>query len=161
VIRRVIERIDPEIAIGQARPLQQLVDAALASRRYQARLFIVFGLASLLIATLGVYAVTSYGVARRRREMNIRVALGAARVDVHKLLMTQLAKAVVPGLGLGLAGALAAGSAAASLLYEVTPRDPLVLAGVAATVAMVATAASLLATRNSLSIDPMAALREE
>jgi predicted permease len=160
-IRRVIDRIDPEIAIGEARPLQQLVDAALANRRYQARLFIVFGLVSLLIATLGVYAVTSYGVARRRREMNIRVALGAARVDVHKLLMTQLAKAVVPGLGLGLAGALAAGGAAASLLYEVTPRDPLVLAGVAATVAMVAIGASLLATRNSLSIDPMAALREE
>jgi putative ABC transport system permease protein len=159
--RRVIDRLDPEIAVGQVQPLQQLVNATLAGRRYQARLFIVFGLVSLLIATLGVYAVTAYGVARRRREMNIRVALGAARADVHKLLVAQLAKAVVPGVGLGVAGALAAGGAAASLLYEVTPRDPMVLAGVAATVALVAIAASLLATRNTLSIDPMAALREE
>ena len=160
-IRRVIERIDSEIAVGQARPLQQLVDATLASRRYQSGLFIVFGLASLLIATLGVYAVTAYGVSRRRREMNIRVALGAATADVHRLLMRQLAKAVVPGVGFGLAGALAAGGAAASLLYEVSPREPLILAAVAASVALVAIAASILATRSSLSIDPMAALREE
>ena len=160
-IRRVIDRIDSEIAVGQTRPLQQLVDATLAGRVYQARLFIVFGLASLLIATLGVYAVTAYGVSRRRREMNIRVALGAATADVHRLLMRQLAKAVVPGVAFGAAGAIAAGGAAASLLYEVSPREPLILAGVAASVALVAIAASILATRSSLSIDPMAALREE
>jgi putative ABC transport system permease protein len=160
-IRRVIDRLDSEIAVGQARPLQQLVDARLAGRRYQARLFVVFGLASLLIATLGVYAVTAYSVSLRRREMNIRVALGAATADVHRLLMTQLAKAVVPGVVFGAAGAMAAGGAAAGLLYEVSPREPLILTGVAASVALIAIVAAIRATRSSLSIDPIAALREE
>jgi len=159
-IRRAIAAFDPEIAIGRVSPLQELVDATTAGRRYQARLFVVFGVAALLIATLGVYAVTAYTVSRRRREINIRVALGAATGDVVRLFMKQSAAAVIPGVGLGLLGALAMGGAAASLLYEVRPRDPVLLFTVAATVAAVAVVASLLATRQSLVIDPSAALRE-
>jgi predicted permease len=160
-IRQVVEQIDPEIAMGEARPLQQLVDATLAGRRYQAHLFVAFGVAALFIATLGVYAVTAYSLSKRRREMNIRVALGARTADVIGLLMKQAATAVVPGVGAGVLGALAAGGAIASLLYEVRPRDPLVLGMVAMTVGSVAIVASLLAARNGLSIDPAAALRDE
>ena len=160
-VRRAIERIDPEIAVGEGRALQQLVDETLAGRRYQTRLFVLFGLASLLIAAVGVYAVTAYGVSRRRREINIRVALGAATADVHRLIMRQLARAVVPGMAAGVAGAIAAGGAAASLLYEIDPREPAIIAGVAALVGAIAIGASMVATRNSLSIDPMTALREE
>ena len=160
-IRRALDQVDPEIAIGQARPLRQAVDAATAGRRYQARLFIAFGGVALLIAALGVYGVTAYSVSKRRREMNIRVALGANRVDVIRLFMTQSASAVVPGVVAGLAGALAVGNVVASLLYEVQPRDPLVLGGAAGVVSLVALAASLLAARGGLSLDPAAALREE
>ena len=160
-VRRVVERIDPEIAVGETRPLQQLVDATLAGRRYQARLFMVFGVTALLIATLGVYAVTAYGLSKRRREMNIRVALGARSADVVGLMLKQSAAAVLPGVAAGVAGALAAGGAIASLLYEVQPRDPVVLAAVAVAVAGVAITASLVAARNGLSLDPVAALRDE
>lgn len=160
-IRRVVVDIDPEIAVGQPRLLESLVDAAMAGRRYQARLFIVFGLASLFIATVGVYAVSAYSLSKRRREMNIRMALGAARGSVVRLLLKQSAYAVVPGVAAGVAGALAAGGAIASLLYEVQPRDPLVLGSVAVLVGVVAIAASLFAVRGGLSLNPAAALREE
>ncbi len=160
-IRRALEHIDPEIAMGQARPLQQAIDAATASRRYQARLFVVFGLVALLIATVGVYGVTAYSVSKRRREMNIRVALGAREGEVIRLLVKQSAYAVLPGVLAGLVGSLAIGGALASLLYEVQARDPMLLAGVAGSVGVVALAASLLAARGGLSLDPASALREE
>jgi ABC-type antimicrobial peptide transport system permease subunit len=137
------------------------VNAATAARRYQSRLFVVFGVVALLITTLGVYAVTAYSLSKRRREMNIRVALGAHTTDVVRLLMQQTSAAVLPGVVAGVGGALALGGAIASLLYEVRPRDPLVLGVVAIGVGVVAVLASLLATRNGLSIDPAAALREE
>ncbi len=160
-VRTAIDRLDPEIALGESRLLEQLVDAALAGRRYQARLFIVFGVAALLIASIGVYAVTAYSLSKRRREMNIRVALGAARADVIGLLMKQTAASVLPGMAAGVVGAVAVGGLVASLLYGVAPRDPIVLTAVAATVALTAIAAALLATRNGLRLDPAAALREE
>jgi putative ABC transport system permease protein len=141
--------------------LQQAVAAATAGRRYQARLFIVFGVVSLLIATIGVYAVTAYSLSKRRREMNLRVALGADVSDVVRLVMHQAAAAVIPGVLAGVGGALAIGGAIASLLYEVQPRDPAVLSAVAMIVTIVVVAASLLATKNGLSIDPAAALRDE
>ena len=160
-IRRALDQVDPEIAIGQIRPLQRAVDAATAGRRYQARLFVVFGAVALLIATLGVYGVTAYGVSKRRREMNIRVALGARHADVLRLFMKHSVYAVAPGVIAGVAGALAIGRAVASLLFEVPPDDPMVLGGAATTVALAAFAASLIAARAGLRLDPAAALREE
>ena len=160
-IRRALDQIDPEIAIGDTRPLQRAVDAATAGRRYQARLFVVFGAVALLIATVGVYGVTAYGVSRRRREMNIRVALGARRGDVLALLMQQSLYAVIPGVIAGIAGALAIGKAVASLLFEVQPNDPAVLGTAAIVVALTAFTASMIAARGGLSLNPAAALREE
>jgi ABC-type antimicrobial peptide transport system permease subunit len=160
-VRRVIQNIDPEIAIGEVRPLGEVVDAATAGRRYQTQLFAAFGVAALLIATLGVYAVTSYSLSRRKREMNIRVALGAGRSDVLRLVAQQAGRSIGIGVGLGLAGALAVGGTIRSLLYDVPARDPLVLAGVAATVGVVAIIATLVAARQGISIDPVAALRED
>jgi putative ABC transport system permease protein len=160
-IRRAIDQIDPDIAIGESRPLNALVDAALAGRRYQARLFIVFGVVALAIATLGVYAVAAYSVSKRRRELNIRVALGAATQDVMRLLMRQSARTILIGAAAGLAMALAAGRLTAGMLYEVQPRDPLILGIVVAVVSTAGMMASLLAARSGLAINPVAALREE
>ena len=160
-VRTAIARIDPEIAVGESRPLTDWIDAAVSGRRYQARLFIVFGLAALLIAMLGVYAVTAFSLSKRRREMNIRVALGARTGDVIGLFVKQTAASVLPGVIAGVLGALAIGGTVAGLLYEVAPRDPMVLATVAGSVAAFAIATSLFATRRGLAINPAAALREE
>lgn len=160
-IRRVVREIDPEIAVGQARPLDQIVDAAFAARRYQVRLFIAFGVAALLIAMVGVYAVTAYSVSRRRREMNIRVALGAQATQVLSMIVRQGSAPILAGAVAGAVGAIAIGGIVASLLFDVRARDPVVITTVVALVGSVGILACLLAARASLSLNPAAALREE
>lgn len=160
-LRRVIHGVDPEIAIAEVSPLQRVVDDALQSRRYQMWLFAAFGGMALLIATVGVYATTAYGVSRRRREMNIRVALGAQTSQVFALILRQSATPLGAGIAAGCAAALAAGTVVSSLLFRVRASDPLVLTAVVALVGIVGMVASAAAARRALNIDPSAALRDE
>ena len=160
-VRRVVREVDPEIAVGDASPLEQIVDASTASRRYQTRLFVAFGLAALFIAAVGVYSVTSHGVSSRRREMNIRVALGAQASQVVHLILRQATTPVLVGLAAGIAGALSAGGVVASLLFEVRARDPFIVIAVVAVVGCIGLATSLFAAHQGLAIDPARALRED
>jgi putative ABC transport system permease protein len=160
-MRRVVHAVDPEIAIADVSLLHRTVDKALASRRYQMWLFSTFGAVALLIATVGVYATTAYGVSRRRREMNIRVALGARASQVFALVLRQSAVSLFVGIAAGCAGALAIGHMAANLLFKVRASDPVVLASVVALVGVVGMLASASAARQGLRIDPAAALRDE
>src|SRR4029434_4448723 len=111
--------------------------ACVESRRCQPTLCTPFGASALLIATVGVYATTAYGVSRRRREMNIRVALGARASQVFRLVLRQSATPPVVGIAVGCAGALATGTVVASLLFKVRASDPLVVASVAVLVGAV------------------------
>jgi predicted permease len=160
-VRRAVHEVDPEIAVGRSRPLEQLVDTAVAGRRYQAQLFVAFGLVALFIATVGVYAVTAYGVSRRRREMNIRVALGAQSSEVIRLILRQATLPVIAGVLTGAAAAVALGGIVASLLFEVQARDPLIVGVVMTVVMTVGLATCTIATRRGLTLDPAAALRDE
>lgn len=160
-LRRVVHTVDSELAIAGITPLRRVVDAALANRRYQMWLFTAFGAIALVIATVGVYATTAYGVSRRRREMNIRVALGARASQVFGAVVRQNLTPVAVGIAAGAAGALALGSVVASFLFKVQPRDPTIVATVVAVVGVVGLCASATAARQSLSIDPSAALRDE
>jgi putative ABC transport system permease protein len=160
-IHRAVQSLDPDIAIGETVSLDSLVARSLAGRRYQTRLFVVFGAVALFIAIVGVYAVTAYAVSRRRREMNIRTALGARRGQVIRMILIQSAKGVAAGLVVGVAGAVAAGGVIASLLFGVQPRDPVVIAGITGFVGLTAIAAASLAASAGLKLDPAAALREE
>jgi predicted permease len=160
-VSAIVRDVDREIAIGHAAPLGDLVDKAVEGRRYQASLFIAFGIIALVIATTGVYASTTYGVSRRRREMNIRVALGASVSGVFALVLRQTAVPLAAGAAAGLAGAMAAGSLVAGLLFQVRPRDPLVVALAMLLVGGAGVLAASIATRQSLRINPVEALREE
>ena len=160
-LRRVVHTVDPEIAIADISPLQRVVDKAVASRRYQMWLFTAFGAVALLIAAVGVYATTAYGVSRRRRELNIRVALGARASQVYVLVLRQSATPLAAGLAAGCAGAIAIGAIVASLLFKVRATDPLVILSVVTLVGGVGLLASGAAARQNLRIDPAAALRDE
>jgi putative ABC transport system permease protein len=160
-VRRAVHNVDPDIAVGASVPLARLVDNSLAGRRYQVQLFVAFAAVALFIATVGVYAVTAYAVSRRRREMNIRVALGAPVPRVLGLIARQGAAPVLAGVAAGIIGALAVGGALGSFLFEVRPRDPVLIAGVAALVGSVGVLTCAFAARRGLSIDPAAALRDE
>ena len=160
-VRRAVHEVDAEIAIGDARPLETIVDDAFAARRYQMRLFVAFGVVALLIAVVGVYAITAYGVSRRRREMNIRVALGASAAQITAMVVRQGTAPVIAGVAAGAIGALAIGGVVASLLFDVQPRNPFVITAVVALVSAIGAAACLVAARQGLAINPAAALREE
>ena len=160
-VRRALQNVDVEIAIGEARPLDQVVDSAMAGRRYQTQLFVTFGITALLIATLGVYAVAAHGISRRRREMNIRIALGARASQVVGLTLRQGMTPVLAGAAAGIAGAVAAGRLAAGLLFEVQPGDPRIITAIVAVVVLAGLATCAVATRQGLAIDPARALRED
>jgi ABC-type antimicrobial peptide transport system permease subunit len=108
-----------------------------------------------------VYATTAYGVSRRRREMNIRVALGARASQVFGLVLRQSATPILAGIAIGCAAALALGAVIASLLFKVKATDPLVLTSVVGLVAAVGALASATAARQGLRLNPAAALRDE
>jgi ABC-type antimicrobial peptide transport system permease subunit len=160
-LRRVVRAVDPEIAVADISPLRSVVDKAVEGRRYQTWLFTAFGAVALLIATVGVYATTAYGVSRRRREMNIRVALGARASQVFTLVVRQSATSLLAGIAAGCAGAIAIGQAVANLLFNVRASDPLVIASVVTLVGAIGVAASAIAARQGLRIDPAAALRQD
>ena len=160
-IRAAVRDVDPDIAIARVAPLQQVIDAAVEGRRYQTSLFTAFGAVALLIAIVGVYATTAYGVSRRRRELNIRVALGAQAFQVFAMVLRQSVVPVALGLAGGLAGALATGGIITGLLYEVRANDPIVLAAVLVVVAAVGTVSAATATLKGLHIEPASALRDE
>jgi len=160
-VRRAVAAIDAEIAIGAARPLAEVVETSMAGRRYQMQLFSVFGAVALFIAALGVYAVTAYGVAQRRREMNIRCALGAKPGQVLRMVVRQSSLPVVVGTFAGVLCALALGGVVSSLLFDVRARDPWILTGVTLIVGLIAALSTLTAARQGLSLNPAAALRDE
>jgi len=114
-----------------------------------------------LLAGVGLYGVLSYVVSQRTQEMGIRIALGAGRREIVELVMGQALRITGWGVVLGVAGALAMGRAIASLLYGVTPHDPLVLFLVIVILAAVAAVASYLPARRATRVDPMVALRYE
>ena len=160
-VRAAIRRADADAPVAALRTMQNVLDESVSQRRFQMRIASLFAVCALVLAALGIYGVVSYSVARQTRDLGIRSALGARPVDLcGQVLLRGMAPV---GLGLlgGLAGALAGGRLLQSLLYEISPYDPLTLAVVALVVSAVATAACYLPARRAARTDPMMALRYE
>ncbi|HSM59550.1 MAG TPA: FtsX-like permease family protein, partial [Longimicrobiales bacterium] len=160
-VRRTLARADPALAASGIRPLQELVDTALAPDRFVTFLLTVFAGAALLLAAVGIYGVISYGVTRRYREMGIRLALGADAGRVRRLVVRGGLVMAVAGIAVGLAGALALTRVLGSFLFDVTPTDPVTFAGTTALLAAVALLASWLPARRAARADPVTVLRAE
>jgi putative ABC transport system permease protein len=124
-------------------------------------LLLVFAAIAMLLATIGVYGVVSYSMSQRTQEIGIRVALGAGAGDVSRLVLREGLLLGGLGVAVGLAAALASTRVLESLLFEVTPTDPLTLGGVAGLLLAVAIAATLWPARRATKVDPMVALRYE
>ncbi len=160
-IRGAIRAIDPELPVPQFRTMQQIVDDSVAQRRFQMTLILVFAVAALMLASLGVYGVVSYSVASRTSELGIRMALGAHASDILRMIVRQAMAPVVVGLSVGLGAALLAGRLLAGLLYGVTATDTLTIGIVVATLGAVAALASLIPARRATRIDPLVVMRYE
>jgi len=141
--------------------MEQIVDGSVAARRFQMYLAVAFALTALLLASLGVYGVISFNVARRTPEMGIRIALGARTMQLTAMILRQGLRPVVAGLAVGLVAALALGRFIATELYGVAPNDPWTMSAVAALLFAVAICACWIPARRASKIDPLRALRFE
>ena len=160
-VRKTLRAIDPSIPAPRMRTMDEIVSESVAQRRFQMRVAAAFALSALLLAALGIYGVVAYGVTLRRRELGIRMALGARAGEVRRLVVWQGMRPVALGLACGMAAALAAGSLVRALLFGITASDSLTLTAVSAALALVATLACLLPAHSAASIEPSRVLREE
>jgi putative ABC transport system permease protein len=160
-LRRTLWDVDPALAVFGVETMQSAFGRAVAQLRFVAALVALFAGLALLLALVGVHGVLAYTVAQRRREMGIRMALGAARGDLLRLVLGDGLRYAAAGLGLGLAAALAATRGLEGLLFEVSPGDPATLAGVAAAVLATALLASLVPALSATRTDPVRTLQEE
>jgi predicted permease len=162
-VRSQLRALDPDMPLVRLAPYPALLNGnpELWSMRFAAVLFGAFGAIALLLALMGVYGVRAFVVARRTREIGIRMALGARRMQVYTLLMKQGAVQIAIGLCAGLLLSLAAGQLLASMLLRVSPKDPLVLVLAALPLALTALLATWLPARRATRINPVEALRTE
>ena len=161
VVEEVLREMDPLIPIAAVRPLPEVWRASMADQRFVLTLLVSFGAMALLLASVGVFGVTAQVARRRTQEIGIRMALGADGGSVVTLMVRQMMAVVAVGLVVGLAGALWATRAMASLLHGVTPHDPLTLGVVSGGLALVAAVACWLPARRASGVDPVASLRAE
>ena len=160
-LKDAVKLADPEQPIGDLVSLEQLIGRQTAARRFNTTLLGIFALLAVGLALVGIYGVTSYAVAQRRRELGIRLALGARPKDVMRLLVGESLMRVVIGVVLGLVIALVASRALVSMLYGVQRWDPLTFAGTALLLGLVALLATWLPARKATRVDPMVTLRTE
>jgi putative ABC transport system permease protein len=159
-IRSAVASVDRSVPVGAFRTMRALVDASAARPRFTTVLLAAFAAVALLLGAVGIYGVISYAVTRRTREIGVRMALGARRSDVLRLVAREGGWLTAIGVGVGLVIAVGAGRLLAGLLYGVRPADPLVLVTVPIVLAIVALAASVVPARRASRVDPVIAMRE-
>jgi predicted permease len=160
-LRTTARSIDPQLPLTQVQTMEQAVSSSEAPRRFNTVLITSFAFAAVLLAVLGIYSVIAFSVASRVQEMAIRMALGSQRGGIVGLILASGAKLAAIGCILGLGGAVGASSLLRSLLFGVSPFDPVVLTLAAIGILTMALAASALPAFRAASIDPMQALRGE
>jgi putative ABC transport system permease protein len=161
VVRGDVRELTRDVAVSWVRTMRQQINASLMSERLLATLSTAFGALALLLACLGLYGVISYDVTRRRRDIGIRLALGATRSIVLADVLRQAATIAMIGLGLGLVGAWFASQLVADFLFGLTARDPFTLAVTALALAITAMLAGYLPARRASRVDPAVTLRAE
>ena len=160
-LRRAVADVDPSLPIYDVLTLDDRISGALSRPRFNAALVSGFAGTALILAALGVYGMLSYSVTSRLREIGVRLALGAAPAGIVRFVLAEGLRLAVLGIGIGLLSALAAGRLTRSLVVEVSPTEPRMLAAVAILMLAVAGVAGFIPARRASGVDPMVVLREE
>ena len=160
-LRAAVREVDPDQPVGDVLELNTVVTRSVADRRLMAGLLASFAGLALVLAAIGIYGVTAYGVAQRTREIGIRLALGAQRGDVFRLIVGGGMKLIGVGIALGVVVALGLTRLLASLLYGVGASDPLTFVAVVLVLTLVALLANYLPARRATLVDPLTALRDD
>jgi putative ABC transport system permease protein len=159
-IRKSVATIDAALPFYAVQSMTHYVDQALMSRRVPMLIAGAFAVVALLLSAIGIYGVLAYGVAQRRREIGIRLALGSTGAEVFALVLREGVKIVTIGLVLGFAGLLALRRVLTAVLYGVTPLDPIVIGAVVVALALVAFVAMSIPARRASRVSPVVALTD-
>jgi hypothetical protein len=157
-VREIVRRLDPALAISQVRTMRQSIDLSTALPRAMMALVTGFALVTLAMSTLGLGGVMAYAVSRRKREIGLRIALGARKNDISREVIRNAGRLILAGSVIGVLCAFAAARAVGALLYGVGPHDPVVMAAAPVVLGAIAFLACLAPART---VDPMAVLRQE
>jgi putative ABC transport system permease protein len=160
-LHAAVRELDPNLPLTDVTTMSTRLVQSMADRRYPMLLLSIFAGLAVVLAAIGLYGVLSYTVSRRTREIGVRIALGAGKADVLRLVVGGGMRLTLIGICIGLAGAAIAAHALGRLLYGVTPTDPATLGGVAVLLSAVALLAAYLPARRAAHLDPMVALRTE
>jgi putative ABC transport system permease protein len=161
LVTRTVHELDPNLPISSLRSLDEIVARSVSQPRFYMLLLGAFAVAALLLAAIGIFGVMSYAVTQQTREFGIRIALGADGRAIVRMVLARAMLLITLGLGLGVAGALVVGRALSTLLFDVSPRDPVTLLAVVGLLASVAFLASYLPARRATRVDPIVALRAD
>jgi predicted permease len=160
-VRKAIWSVDPEVSVPVMRSLGGVLADSVANRRFEMDLLMLFAVSALLLAGLGVYGVVTYSVVQRNHEIGLRLALGAQRSNIYSLVLRDGMLPVLVGAVAGVAIAFGFARVVGSLLFEVSPYNPAIVAAAISVLAAVGIAACLLPARRAATVDPMRALRSE
>jgi ABC-type antimicrobial peptide transport system permease subunit len=161
VLRSTVAGVDPLLALQQVQPLSDVLADTEAPRRFNTVLITSFALGALLLAFTGIYAVISFSVSLRTQEIAIRMALGAQRANIARLVLTNGAKIALLGCVLGMAGSFAISRLVNAFLFDVSATDPLVYSVAAVIMLLLALLAAALPAARAASADPVDALRSQ
>jgi putative ABC transport system permease protein len=161
VIRQVVREVDPGLPIINMRTEDDIASLSVSARRFNTALLTSFALLGLVLAAVGIYGLMAFAVVERTREIGIRLAIGATQRDVLAMVVGQGARLGVVGIVIGLAGVVAFTRVMRTLLFDVSPLDPVALIGTAALVLAIAATASYLPARRASKIDPQSAIRND
>ncbi len=160
-VRDAVRQVDPTVPLTNVMTQLEEVEGRFLQEKVFAQAYALFGALALLVASIGLFGVMSYSVARRTNEIGIRMTLGARTRDVMGLVMRESMVLVAAGVAIGVAAAIAASRLVASLLFGLTPNDPLAMAGAIVVMLLVSALAGYLPARRASKVDPMVALRRE
>ena len=160
-IRAAVASVDPTVPVKSVRPVRDLVSDSAARARFTMLLLVTFAIVALTLGAVGVYGVVAYAVARRTREIGVRMALGARASDVLRMVLREGGVLAGIGVALGIAGSLAVSRVLAGFLFGVTPTDPAVFVSVPAVLVLVALGACVIPARRAARVDPATALRSD
>jgi putative ABC transport system permease protein len=160
-MRQAVRSVDPDQPISRVQTMETLLEQSVGQRKLSMLLLSLFSGIALLLASVGIYGVMSYSVAQRAREIGVRIALGAERRDVLRMVLRQGMRLALAGVGVGLVTAFALTRVIASQLYDVRPTDPVTFVSVASLLIGVALVANLVPALRATRVDPAVVLREE